>query len=330
MTALRPCVRVPTTAGERTRKLLAEQGLLDDTYQIERAGANLHIPIRADQTMPEEFEVVHREVPRRVTADRPADLLGYAPSYERLGDIVIIDEDDAATAQEITGAIVASDLDASTVLNRASPIEGEYRVRDWELLYGDSTETTHREYGCSFTLDIAQVYFSPRLATERHRVVEQVESDEHVVDMFAGVGPFAVPVAARGAAVTAIDLNPAAIEYLRLNADQNDVADRVSVIEGDAREVADDRLDRADRVIMNLPHTAEAFLERAVAFAADRCTLHYYDIQSEEAPFEPGLEAIRTAAGDGYAITDVERQVVRSYSPKEQNVCLDVRLERAE
>jgi tRNA (guanine37-N1)-methyltransferase len=223
---------------------------------------------------------------------------------------------------------MASDLRAKTVVNRASPIEGELRVREWDVLAGDDTETVHREYGCSFALDIARVYFSPRLATERHRVTEQVREGERVFDMFAGVGPFAVPAAKRGAEVVGVDLNPVAVEYLRQNAERNGVADRVTAIEEDVREAAEAYQDWADRVVMNLPHSAGEFLDTAVSLAADECVLHYYDIQHDADPFGPGEASIREATGDEYEVTVLDRRVVRSYAPHEENVCLDVRLSR--
>jgi len=139
------------------------------------------------------------------------------------------------------------------VVNRASKIKGTERVRDWDVLAGESTETVHREYGYEFELDIAEVYFSPRLATERHRVVEQVTPGEHAFDMFAGVGPYAVPIAAAGAEIVATDINERAIHYLRRNAERNGVADRVTAIAGDVRVVAGDYENWADRVVMNLP-----------------------------------------------------------------------------
>jgi tRNA (guanine37-N1)-methyltransferase len=324
----RPCVRVPREEGESTRQSLAGAGALDRGFEIVVADGDLYIPVDPAAVPPEyEHDVIRREVPARETRTTPADLLGFDPPYERLGDIVILDEDDPARAREIADAVMASDLPAETVLNRASKVKGDLRVRDWEVLAGDGTETTHREYGFEYRLDIARVYFSPRLATERHRVTEQVAAGEHVVDMFAGVGPFAVPMAARGADVVAVDLNEAAVAYLRENARRNGVADRLTAVHGDVRDVAADYAGWADRVVMNLPHSADEFLDAAITLAGEDCTVHYYDIQHENDPFGPGTAAIRQAA-EGYDVEVLTERVVRSYAPHELNVCLDVRLTR--
>ncbi|MEF8809127.1 class I SAM-dependent methyltransferase [Natronomonas sp.] len=325
-----PCVRVPRERGEAARKRIAERDALSDIYEIEVVDGDIYIPLdeSADiEAIEAEFEVVDRDVERRETQTLPADILGFEPSYERLGEIAIIDEDDDERAREIADAIAASDLPLETVVNRASPIEGELRIRDWDLLVGEDTETVHREYGCAFEVDIAEMYFSPRLATERRRVVEQVEDGEHFFDMFAGVGPFVIPAAKRGADCVGADLNEAAIEYLRRNAERNGVADRVTAIHGDVREISGYD-DWADRLVMNLPHSADEFLDTAVELAGDDCLLHFYDIQHESDPFGPGERAIREAADPEYEVTVQTRHEVRSYAPHELNVCLDVRLQR--
>jgi tRNA (guanine37-N1)-methyltransferase len=92
------------------------------------------------------------------------------------------------------------------------------------------------------------------------------------------------------------------------------------------REVAPDYEGWADRVVMNLPHSADAFLDAAVTVAGEDCTLHYYDIQHEDDPFGPGESAIREAAEPHYDVSVQTGHVVRSYAPHELNVCLDVRL----
>jgi len=331
------CVRVEREAGERTRQQLAERDLIAEEYDIVVEDGWLYVPVSDPEAVPADMTIVEYDAPVRETATMPADLLNFDPSYERIGKVAIIDEDDPNRARDLADAIVDSDLPVDTVLNRASKIKGQTRVRDWEILAGDSTEVTHREYGCEFHLDLAAVYFSPRLATERHRVVEQVEAasvdadyagGEQVVDMFAGVGPFAIPMAKVGATVLAVDVNERAIEYLCENATRNDVEDRITPVAADVREVAPEYAGWADRLVMNLPHSADEFLDAAATFASAECILHYYDIQHEDDPFGPGEAAIREAFEPDYQVTVETRHVVRSYAPHELNVVLDVRVER--
>ncbi|WP_394739545.1 class I SAM-dependent methyltransferase [Natronococcus roseus] len=323
-----PCVRVEPEAGEATRSSLAEADLIDDDYEITVAGGWLYVPVTDPDAVSSEYEVVERAVDERQSQTTPAELLSFEPSYERLGEAALLDEDDPERARAIADAILESDLPVDTVLNKASKVKGETRVRDWELLAGEGTEVVHREYGCEFALDLAEVYFSPRLATERHRVAEQAGSGERAFDMFAGVGPFVIPFAKGGADCIGVDVNETAIDYLRENARRNGVEDRVTPICDDVHEVTPDYESWADRIVMNLPHSADAFLESAVTVAGEDCTLHYYDIQHEDDPFGPGERAIREAAEPEYEVTVETRHTVRSYAPHELNVCLDVRLER--
>jgi tRNA (guanine37-N1)-methyltransferase len=342
-----PCVAVPRAEGEATRAALAERDAIDGDHEITVADGTLYLPVTDPTAVPDAYDVVTHAAPVREGQTLPEDILGWAPTYERLGKVVILDEDDPERAQAAAEAVMESSLPAETVVNRASKVKGETRVRDWDVLAGDGTEAVHREYGCEFLVDIAEVYFSPRLATERHRVVEQVDADDHLFDMFAGVGPFVVPAAKRGATCVGVDLNPAAIRYLRENARRNGVADRVTAHEGDVRDVVSgssgaeasggvrEVVERegydgwASRVVMNLPHSANEFLETAVRLADEDCVLHYYDIQHEDDPFGPGERAIRAAAEtEGYDVTVETRHEVRSYAPHELNVCLDARLTR--
>ncbi len=339
-----PCVRVPVEDGEATRRALLEADLLDHGLEIAVDDGWLYLPV-TDAAAAAEYDLVERDLEPRETQTLPEDLLEGRASYERIGDIAVLHEDDPDRARELAEALLASDLPVATVVNRASEVKGPERVREWDVLAGDGseqgsgrsgtpprprTETVHREYGCEFAVDIARVYFSPRLATERQRVVEQVAPGEHAFDMFAGAGPFAVRLAAAGAEVVAVDVNPDAVAYLEENARRNGVADRVRAIEGDVRDVAPEYAGWADRVVMNLPHSADAFLDAAVTVAGEDCVLHYYDIQPEADPYAAGEAAVRAAAEPEYAVTVDDRRVVRSYSPGQVNVCLDMRLRRAE
>jgi tRNA (guanine37-N1)-methyltransferase len=324
-----PCVRVAREAGERTRRRLAERELVDRTREIEVESDRLYVPVTDPTAVPDEFSVVDHETPEREPQTVPGDFLDFVPTYERLGDLVLLDEDDPERARVAAEAVMQSDVRAAAVLNRESKVQGEHRTREWSLLAGERTTTVHREYGYEYELDVSDVYFSPRLATERHRVAEQVAADERAVDMFAGVGPYAVPFADRGATVVATDVNERAIEYLRTNAEGNGVAERITAIHGDVRDIVDDYADWADRIVMNLPHSADEFVETALALADEECVIHFYDIQPDEDPFAAGREAIAAAAEEaGYDVSIETEREVRSYAPHEVNVCLDVRVTR--
>lgn len=321
-----PCVTVSRERGEAVRQSLIEADALTEDYEIEVMEGRIYIPVDP-AAVPDGLRdaLTERELSHRNRQMTPADLLEFEPSIERLGDIVILDEDDCGRAQEIAEAVMESGLPCETVLNRASPIEGKLRVREWDILAGNSTETVHREYGYEYLLNVAKVYFSPRLATERRLVTEQTDPSEHVFDMFAGVGPFAIPAADRDADVIACDLNEHAIAYLEENARRNGVAEQITTVQGDVSTVADEWTGWADRIIMNLPHSADEFLETAVRLAGDHCVIHYYDIADAEAPFAPGETAITEAATD-YAVSVINQRVVRSYAPGQLNIRVDAEL----
>jgi tRNA (guanine37-N1)-methyltransferase len=138
----------------------------------------------------------------------------------------------------------------------------------------------HREFGCQYHVDLAKAYFSPRLSHEHERVAAQVQASETVVDLFAGVGPFAILIGKRQpeATVYAVDLNPDAVELLKVNVRANRVDSQVFPVCADAREITAGKLHGvADRVIMNLPETAIDFVDAACnAIKPQGGAVHFY------------------------------------------------------
>ena len=72
-----------------------------------------------------------------------------------------------------------------------------------------------REEDCIFRFDYSKVYWNSRLNTEHKRLVDMFKPGEVVVDVMAGVGPFAVPAGRKGVFVWANDLNPESYGALR-------------------------------------------------------------------------------------------------------------------
>jgi len=124
-----------------------------------------------------------------------------------------------------------------TVVNKLDSIDAQFRFFKMELLAGEPNYVVeHKESDCRFKFDFSRVYWNSRLHTEHTRLVNIFQPEELVADVFAGVGPFALPAAKKGCAVLANDLNPESYKYLSLNIKDNKVSDRVRASCEDGRE----------------------------------------------------------------------------------------------
>ena len=111
-----------------------------------------------------------------------------------------------------------------TVVNKTGNIDSQFRTFPMEVLAGeDNMRTEVLESHCRFQFDFDKVYWNSRLGEEHSRVVAMFKSSDVIYDMFAGVGPFAIPAAKRGCIVHANDLNPESHRWLQHNAKLNKV-----------------------------------------------------------------------------------------------------------
>jgi tRNA G37 N-methylase Trm5 len=155
-----------------------------------------------------------------------------------------------------------------------------------------------------------------------------VAPGERVVDLMAGVAPFALVVAkhSEAARIDAVDLNEAAVAFARENAKLNKVEDRVFPAHADARQWALEHAGVADRVITNLPHGAHAFLESALRALKEEGVWHYHCIHAEDALGRHLAELASRAADAGRALKVTATRVVRAYSPRERHYAVDLRV----
>ena len=197
-----------------------------------------------------------------------------------VGDIAILRLDDFSTREKkkVAKGILEELRNVRVVLEQEGGIEGEFRLRKLHHLGGEKrTLTVHRENGCSYKLDVAKCYFSPRLSTERLRIASAVKASDHVLNMFAGVGPFSIPMAKlKGAKVTSCELNRRAAEYHLENDRLNRVEELVEVVNADASDLPKTTKLRFDRVLMPLPSAADRYLSTALAMARKGGTIYYY------------------------------------------------------
>jgi len=163
--------------------------------------------------------------------------------------------------QEIAHAIISRRTHIKTVLNKISRLDGCSRTASYEILAGSDTVTVHHEYTFTYHLDAATVFYNPRLASERKRVTDQVQSGECVLVPFCGVGPYVIPAAARGARVTAVEKNPEAFPWLARNVLLNGVQDQVTTLFGDAFDMSLLPDHPFDRAIIPTPYGRDTILD---------------------------------------------------------------------
>ncbi len=346
-------IKVQKSSAEKVRKFLLERSLLDKNLRVKRTESHVVFPLSREpssedlQTLKEiadvsfvveNFEKVRigpRSIKEVLAGKIPEDALAEVRrSFDIIGDIAVIEvpQEVMRYGEEIGRAIMRVHKNVRAVFAKVGPVDTEFRVRKLIHIAGDKRTTTiHREHGCLFYVDVANVYFSPRLSTEHLRVASQVSDNEVVIDMFTGVGPFAILIAKRTAStVFAIDKNPHAIECLRRNIELNKLKGEVIPLLGDARDIVPSRLrGKATRVIMNLPLYAHQFIDVAcIGLRSEGGIVHFYTITGGQDPKGEAVEILRKGVERSGRILEeiLSTRVVREYAPRKWQVVVDGRI----
>jgi tRNA (guanine37-N1)-methyltransferase len=280
------CIKVPRVTGEIAIGFASKLGIIDRRLEIHSDSNHVYVPLARQPSVEEQAELQSQVpdytlnlyvFPEKIKQSKtimeilegrlPPHLLASLPkALDVVGDIAIVEVPlELEAYRSLFGAaILEAHKNVRTVLAKASAVSGDYRLRDFTVIAGEPrTRTIHKEFGCTYHVDVAKAYFSPRLSHEHKRVASLVHDGETVVDLFAGVGPFSVLIATshKDVKVYAVDLNPEAVELLKQNVRLNRVENRVFPILDDARWIVEEKLEGvADRVIMNLPEKAIEFV----------------------------------------------------------------------
>jgi tRNA (guanine37-N1)-methyltransferase len=249
-------------------------------------------------------------------------------SFDIIGDLVILEiPKNLEKYKTIIGEAALNFTKRKAIFMKKSAIKGIKRVRKLEYIAGENIpETIHKEHGIRLKLNTKDVYFSPRLATERLRVANQVKDCETVLDMFAGIGPFPILIAKnKKVKIFAVDINKSAIEYMKENIQLNKLKGKIIPIFGDINEVAKKRFEKEeikfDRIIMNLPGTSFEFLDLAISLIKDRGILHYYEFSDS---YNKAIQRIEKIANKQGMVSEVlATRKVKSSSPGMWHVVVD-------
>ncbi len=177
---------------------------------------------------------------------RPGDFEGGAWASESLLEVF-----DDATAKKRFWSAVAGAVGAKRV-GRKSEIFGAERRPNIELLLGTNDSIVRKENGILYCYNVTKSMFSMGNVEERRRMGELDASGETVLDLYAGIGYYTLPLLVHAGAerVIACEWSDDAISALRVGLRSNGVEERCTILAGDNRSHLLQNM--SDRVIAGL------------------------------------------------------------------------------
>lgn len=240
--------------------------------------------------------------------------------YKKIGDILILDN----KYQDGDFESLSEKYNVKTIM-KINHIQGTKREPTYQILYGNDTETINKENGCLFKLDLAKVMWSKGNNNERLRIAKLVGDGETVIDMFAGIGYFSIPIGVHSNAkeVISIEINPNSYYYLCENIKLNKL-DNITPVLGDCMNETPNYM--ADRIIMGYVKTTHHYLKVAINSLNEGGILHYHETVPEKLMDTRPISRIIAEAGN----RDVELlklNKIKKYSPGVWHVVVDARID---
>lgn len=255
-------------------------------------------------------------------------------AFDQIGEIIIVRIPDLLLSKKkIIGKALLDDVKiVRSVFYQASAVSGDFRTRDLEILAGeDNTETEYKEFGCRFTVDVENAFFSPRLSTERERIANLIQNGEVMTNMFAGIGMFSIMAAKKKkCTVYSLDINPVASKLCETNIGLNKLAGNIILINGDASEIIKEQLiNKSDRTLMLLPERSDEFLQSAIDTTKDGGIIHYYSHIHADKKIEAG----KLSEEHYLKVTPVKSEIlhskiVRPVGPRYYQTVVDVKISK--
>ncbi len=341
---------------EEVRKALLEKRMVDNTYTLIKEGqGEVGFPLKrigrgeADDLMKKyngriknlgEGLAVKRkksELPRSLKELSSRYIKKSLSTYETIGGIAIVELPEGITKEEehaIGNALLKMNRNIKGVYAKAGKYEGIFRTRKLRLIAGtDNKETIHRENNVLLKLNVEEVYFSPRLASERKRIFSLVRPEERVLVMFSGCGPYVFEIAknTEASSVAGIEINPVAHRYALENMKLNH-AYNVELYGGDVRDVIPVLKQGSysfDRIVMPLPKGADDFLDVAFEVAKEGACIHMYDFLREEDIPDAAEDKVKNAClRQGWKPEILRTVKCGQYGPHIYRTCTDFRVSR--
>lgn len=231
--------------------------------------------------------------------------------WKKIGNILILDNKFIVQSDKQLKEL--SDKHKVKTVMKVDHIHGTKREPVIKLLYGEDTETINKENGCLFKLDLKKVMWSKGNNNERIRIAKLVEDNETIIDMFAGIGYFSIPIGVHSNAkqVYSIEINPNSFHYLKENIKLNKINNIIPLL-GDCMDITPEY--SADRIIMGYVKTTHHYLKTAIDSLNKGGVIHYHETVPEKLMDTRPINRIKEVAGDR-SVEFLKLNKVKKYSP---------------
>lgn len=220
----------------------------------------------------------------------------------------------------------------NSVFINLGKIAGTFREPEKiEFLVGENNPIVeHKEHGVRYRIDITKIMFSKGNLNERKFLTTLVKAGETIVDMFAGIGYFSLPIGkhSQPEKVYSIEHNPESYKYLVENIKINHLEQIIIPIKGDCKEevlkLSKSGI-RADRVIMGVFPAPKNFIKEALSLTKDDGTFfHYEGIAEKEKYISLFKDFAEIAEKNKYKCELKSYRFVKSYGPNLYHIVLDI------
>ena len=252
-------------------------------------------------------------------------------AQEVVGSILILEIPEGLGKKEkvIAEAYLKFNKNVETVVKKTKIHSGVYRTRKVKILVGNRTkETIHHENGIQLKLHLEKTYFSARSANERLRLARLVKKGEEVLVMFSGAAPFLLVIAKNSNVkkMYGVELNPLAHQYALKNVILNKLGDKISIYQGNVREIVPSLRKKFDRIAMPLPKSSDEFLDVALPKVKKGGVIHLYAFLNE-AEIDSEARKIRKKCKElGYSVRIMRKVKCGQFSPGTFRICYDIKV----
>ena len=366
-------ILVDKTIASLIHQRLIEENLLDYRFKIKDIGKQVAIPIvnleylkqldwfdddsfitkivklemkNSNQIPAEKIVSQISEFFKQKSTPISEEMLDNLPKkWEMFNDLAIIPNDSVNSLEwrrvlandesltEKIWEIIAECINVSRIARQDEIAVDNIRSSQVKMIKGNSGEVEFVDNGVKFWLDVTKVMFSSGNVTERHRIGEINMDGEIVIDAFAGIGYYTLPMLVRSNAkhVYACEMNPNSIIALRRGAELNKVLDRLTIVEGDNQETLQSLTGIADRLHLGILPSSQSTWKLAINCLKSTGGMIHIHMNVKESEIEDFSDqciaelnkyAVNQCGFENVSLQHVEK--VKWYAPHIRHIVLDV------